>query len=373
MSCLLLTTLLTAIAVFFWGGPIAAIVGIGQYQNWMLVLPAIVFITTFTIGANYWNIRNGEFRHLAQYRVTQSLAVAAAQGVAWRFSSGPAGLIVGGVLGLCAPAIVFLIGFWKKYRRLMRSISLGGMWQAARKFSNFPRYTVPWGFAAIARERGIILLLGMYATTDIVGLYTIALRLSYLPFQLIASSVSPIVYRRACEYSTVSAAAPMVYRVLKTIITYMTPASIIIGWFARDAFTVLMGHQWGKAGFYACLLAIPGSLQVLSVPLERLLDIASCQRVALIIETCYSLTVVSLTALVLASGKGVPIAIGLFAAVTAFYHVALLCAVYRFCCFPMRDLAMLAGRYIAFAGGTAFVLFLTTTNHPWVELMVSRK
>jgi O-antigen/teichoic acid export membrane protein len=363
--CLLLTTFLTAVAVFCWPSHLAAAVGTREYQIWLWALPAIVFAQAFTLNANYWNIRRKQFLGLARYRTTQTLGIALAQGASWPLWRGPQGLIAGGVLGLFAPAIVFLIAFWRQDRKLMRAVAPSKMWRAARKFSNFPRYVVPFGLVSVVRDRGIYLLLGIYATVHITGLYSTAIRLAYAPVQLIASSFSPIVYRRACEHAPVSAAAPMVYRVLKAITLCTAPLFIVIGWFARDAFAFLMGQRWREAGVYAGILAIPASLQVLSGPLERMLDIVSHQKVALVIELCYSVMTLSIVGYAFAVGKGAPLCISFFAAVTIFYHVALVSAVYHFCEFPARDLAKVASLYLALTCGTLLILFAVTRHTPW--------
>jgi len=365
IACLLFTTILTAGGVVLWTNSFASALGIGEYRHWLGALPAIVFILGFAQTSNYWLIRYKSFRSLAIYRITQSLATAAAQSAAWPLWPGPEGLISGGVFGYFTPAILFLAEFWKKYRHLLRAVSWRGLSKAARKFRNFPRYVVPYGFVAVARDRGIFLLLGIYASTHVLGLYATAVRLAYAPVQLIAASLSPIVYRRACDHPVVREAAPMVYRVLKTVTVCTVPLFVAIAWFARDGFAILMGARWREAGLYASMFAIPASLQALSGPLDRMLDLVSRQKVSLAIEVSYSVLALAAAGLSLASGGGVTLCVATFGALTICYHLARVAAVYRFCGFPKSDMFKLGGIYMSLAGGTALILFVATRKNPW--------
>jgi len=375
--CNIASTGLSLLAVLFFRNQIAAAFGVEELGLWLFLAPLVVFLTNAWLAVTYWLVRTKQFASLARCRVAQTSSAAGVQMAAsFLFHGGPLGLIVGFVIGQCVPLLVLLKQVRLGYSKLLRdALSLQYIRQSAVDHSNFPKYTVPYGFAAVLRERGLVLLLGLFASTHVIGLFALALRLVYMPVGLISGSISTVLYQRVANERDVSVAGPLTYRILTTLVTAATPAFVFIAWHAQDVFAVLLGSQWRDAGLYAALMATPACTYLLSGVLDRMLDVVGHQRTALLIEAAYS----SLAVLVFLVGlyvfKSAPIAVTLFAAVTACYHVVWMFAVYRCCRFPLSDLlriALKAALVVAFTTSmllTASLAFVESTPL-WAGLAV---
>ena len=343
MICNLATTGLSLLAVLFFRHQIAATFGVEELGLWLFVAPGIVFLTNAWLAVSYWLVRTRQFSSLAKCRVAQTSTTAGVQmASSFLFHGGPLGLLLGFVVGECAPLLVLLKQARLGYSKLFRgSLSARNMRQSALEHSNFPRYTVPYGFAAVLRERGLVLLLGLFATTHVIGLFALSLRFVYMPVGLISGSISTVLYQRAASLRQVSDAGPLTYRILSTLVCAAAPGFVFIAWQAPEVIALLLGTEWRDAGTYAALMATPACTYLLSGVLDRMLDVVGHQRTALLIEVGYSIVSVLVFSLGLSYFENAPLAIGLFAAVTACYHVVWILAVYCCCGFPLADLLRL--------------------------------
>ena len=358
----LATTVLSFFAVFLFRSQIATAFGVEELGLWLFAVPLVVFLTNAWLAVTYWLIRTKQFVSLAQCRVAQTSSAAGIQiATSFLFQGGAVGLILGYLVGLFAPLFVLVKQVRLGYSKLLRRVlSPAYMRQCAGNYSNFPKYTVPYGFAAVLRERGLILLLGLFATTHIVGFFVLALRLVYMPVGLISGSMSTVLYQRAASSKDVADTAPLTSRILTTLVWTATPLFIFLAWHAPDLFALLLGGEWRDAGLYASLMAAPAFTFLLSGILDRMLDIVGQQRTALCIEVVYSLCAVLAFAAGLYFLQSAPLAVGLFAAVTVCYHVVWIVAVYRCCRFPLLGLLKVGLQACVVASATAALLYLSS-------------
>jgi len=348
-------------------------IGSQELSPWLYVLPVVVFLTGMTQAVNYWLVRTKQFRWLAFYRLAQTAVCVGTQTLlAILVQGSPSGLVLGSVAGLLVVVGMLWVQASLGYGRLLQqTVTKRSMWQSARKYRNFPKYTVPYGLVGVLRERGLIFLLGIFAGTSVVGLYTQALRLVHSPINLVANSLNLVLYRRAVAEPDVANVAPVVSRITMKMALLAAPAFVFFAWFARDIASLLMGDRWADVGLYGALWAAPAYVYLLGGWMDRMLDVVGRQRVAMVIEVCYSILALAGFAIGFWCFGSAAAGIALVAVAAVLYQFSWLVAVYYLCRFPFTDLARIGLHSLLLASGAGLFLWASSTLlapsfTPWV-------
>ena len=346
-TTLLFSSAVTAIFGLFGAAWMNA-AGMSEVTPYLISIPICAVLSALYALLTNWLIRLERFNDLARTALALSGMTALGQiGAAFLFNRSLKGIVVGGIVGQLAPFALIPSLTWAVTRIRLRSLSMSSLWTTARKHDSFPLFMVPWSLTGSLRDRGLIILLGIFASSKVMGFYSLALRLVLAPQTLALNSLSSVLFQRAAEAERVSEVAPLVRRVNIQMSSLMVPTFIFLAWWAKDLIAVLLGEKWRGAGTYVSLLCAPAFGLVLQNWLIRLLTIARRQRDGFILEALY--TVVSLTAFWVSFRiwNDPLIAVGGFAMVTVFYNVAFFLVCYRTCEFPLRDLLQ-TGRRILF-------------------------
>jgi O-antigen/teichoic acid export membrane protein len=247
------------------------------------------------------------------------------------------------------------------------------LWQAARKHMDFPKYTMPGDVVAAFRDRGLVILLGIFGTARIVGFYSLAVRLVWAPQGLVSSSLTSVLFQRAAEEDDLSNLNLLVSGILSKMVWLATPVFVFLAWWSRDLFALFLGEQWRGAGVYAAILCAPALGLLLQGWMDRLLAVARALRVKFAIEAAYTTVGMTLLGASLYLSHNVPLSMGIFAAVTMLYHIAFLIAYYRVCQFPCVKLLHVGWQivYVVFVTAVVFgsiTLLLGNSLGMWLGL-----
>jgi O-antigen/teichoic acid export membrane protein len=358
MYCSLLAACLALLIILFFRASIAAAVKSAALANWLAAAPLVGFLTATGLLATNCLVRKKRFRSLATMSLSQSGVMAGFQiAGAFVFRRGVAGLILGGIIGQLVPVAVILGMARARFRRLAgQALSCGALWKAARKHAAFPRYMAPWSLISALRERGVVILLGMFTTSRIVGYYSLALRLVWAPQGLATSSLNTVIFQRATEEEDISRLAPLVSGILMKMVALGAPAFVYLVWWSGDVLAAVLGEQWRGAGVYVAILCAPALTFLLQAWLDRLLAVVGGQRVGFLVEAVYTLIGLGLFGGSLALFGNAPLALEVFAAITVLYNVIFLVVYFRMCRFPYAELLRVAVRTACLAAASAALL-----------------
>lgn len=327
----------TLAAVCVFHSRILLSLAVPQLAGWIYIAPLLVLLTGLANNLGFWMLRFEQFRTLATFRIAQSAGTIGSQGaLAPITGSAPSGLVLGGVFGLVSPFLVALPEIKNKYARFGREVSWSGIRNVAAKYRGFPKYVVPYSLVAALRERGVVILLSGFFGTQVVGLYAIAVRVAYAPVQLIASSLSPVVFQHLTK--DIENRSPFVLRAFRELAFLTMPGFIYLAWYSRVLFTTVMGRSWGDAGAYAEILAAPAAMQILTGPFDRLFDVIRKQHIALILESIYTLAALLTMGASHLAGASPTQVVLLFSVVTVAYQFLWLAAICVECSCASRDL-----------------------------------
>jgi O-antigen/teichoic acid export membrane protein/trans-aconitate methyltransferase len=283
------------------------------------------------------------FHKLAAVRVWQSLGIILGQLALLSIHPGGFALIGGWVLGqTLGTAILTADFFYYDGRFVLLAHNWTEVRAAVTKFKNFPIYKAPYSFVANASSQLIPVILRLFASLDVVGLYSMAARAVYLPVTLIASSMNDVFYEKAATELKKGGLEKFVTRLLRIQVVLAAPWLVLAAFDAKLVFGFVLGAKWIPAASYAAVLAFASFMFFLTSWLDRLFDIRGHQKLSLILE--FSGNFLSLGGLTLAlwlRPQSSVTAVTIYAAVQVAYSAVWLMFAYHVAEFGVARLAIL--------------------------------
>jgi lipopolysaccharide exporter len=348
--------------------PIAELLGDRRMATWLWSVPIILFVSDIYQSLNFWCGRMKQFQRLAFSRVFQALGTIIAQLAlfALHVSSGFA-LIGGWIFGQAIAAIILAIQvMWHDMHFLIASYDTNSIRASLREYKNFPYYKAPYSFISNGASQLIFVVLRIFSSLHVVGLYSLASRAIYLPVNLIASSMNQVFYEKAATEVQVGRLEDFVTRALRVQAILATPVLVFVVFEARLLFGELLGANWSDGGSYVVWLAFAGYMYFLTSWLDRVFDVRGRQKLSLMlgfVGNAASLAALTLT--LMWTGNSVS-AVAAFSVSEVIYSVVWLCTAYHVAGFSVKSLLTLAKDTAMSAVIVAALFsFLATVLRPW--------
>ncbi len=299
MILLVGTSLLIGFTIPF-AQPIADLFKAPDLAHYWWLLPFSVLGLGLWNILSYWYIRRSSFNRVSGYQMTQSLFSAFGKIGFGRIGWLQSGMILASVL---APLLSLLISIslaWKTCIRALFSIEWKQLKQAAREYSNFPKFSLPRALVNTVSISLPIWFLTPQFGLEQVGQLSLAMMAAVLPFSLFARACNQVLYQRI---TGLVQQQKNIRSLLQTFIVW-TSVAMIIGMtvvyiFLPQMVAVIFGAKWIESADimrrlfpYLMLTPICGSICFLS-------DVFGKQKIAMWMEMGYT------TALVLVLALGV--------------------------------------------------------------------
>jgi lipopolysaccharide exporter len=252
-----------------------------EISVWLYFVPISVFFTGLYNILNYFNNRKKYYKDIANANIIKSIAAAVIQL--------SIGLIKGGVSGLISGQLVSqifanmrLFKNFIKDKVLVSNISKVKMISLAKRYKDFPKFSMWSSLLNTASIQMPVLLLGVYFNTVIVGFFALSHRFISMPISFMGRSIGQVFYQKSVALKDDN-------KVLKnlTLNTYKKLFQIgivpfaIITVFGDYIFAFVFGKQWIIAGVYAQILSLWILFVFISSPLSNLLLTLEKQKEAL--------------------------------------------------------------------------------------------
>lgn len=327
-------------------------------REWLPVVPILIVSTGVYQACTSWFTRTQSFAVLAAAAILLALLTSAGQiGAALLGFPGASGLIYGNVAGqLGAAAVLVGVIALRHGRALVTGPSGPIIAGALRRYRNFPLYMTPYALVGILRQRIVLFLLDAFGARTDVGYYAFSARLVNLPIGLASDGIRPVLFQRASVSERGAVEGPVV-RLMLLVAGCSTPAFVLFVFHAGRLFALAFGREWTDAGEYALLLAIPGFVLLHTNWLDRLLDVAGRQRLALAMESSFSVASIAGFVIGLVGYQSVRFAVALQAAVLLVYNVVWVVVAFRVLGFGLAELGRVARRVAGLAAGSAVLLW----------------
>jgi O-antigen/teichoic acid export membrane protein/SAM-dependent methyltransferase len=360
--------------VAFFHSPIATLLGDDRLRLWLWAAPVALFVNGLYQVQGVWFGRMKRFRRLASARVLQSSGTVVAQLGLLLVHSGGFALVGGWIIGQSIGTL-FLVSqlFYSDGRFLWQARDWAVLRDAVGRYRNFPIYKAPHSFVSNASSQAVIVILRMFASLNLVGLYSMASRAVYLPVSLIATSMNDVFYEKAATELKHGGLERFVTRLLRIQLVLAAPLLVLVAYDAKLIFGFVLGPKWVAAGSFAAILAFLSFLYFLTSWLDRLFDVRGRQKICLILELTGNVLSLGSLALVLKwRPQDAGLAIGIYVVLQMIFSIIWLVFAYKVAEFGMKGLTLLLRDAVVSLGlATIFVGTIHFFFHGWTAFFLS--
>ena len=259
-------------------------------RYWLLLAPVSIFFGGWNMAFGAWANRKKDFTLLSRNRIFASVLIPIFSISLGVFVAGPTGLIVGLLISQVIPSISLGYHFIVRNSLQLR-FSLSSFMGLAKKFSGFPKYSLPSEFINnVVNQLPVIMFAAYYPIGGIIGNFNLSNRMLGLPVQLIAASMLEVYRKRAStEYDEKGNCYRTFTQTFKLLFfTALLPFGILI--FAGPwIFKTVFGANWEIAGQFSGIMAPLFFLKFIVSPLSYVYLIAGRQREDFLLHIIFSI------------------------------------------------------------------------------------
>jgi O-antigen/teichoic acid export membrane protein/2-polyprenyl-3-methyl-5-hydroxy-6-metoxy-1,4-benzoquinol methylase len=330
-------------------------------SGWLWIMPVALIVMGMYQILTFWASRMKRFTDVARSRVCQAVGILGGQlGLFFVYGGVGFALIGGWIFGQSLGVVFLLVQIVRKEGAfLIRAHNWGMIRAAVIKYKDFPLYKAPYSFVSNASTQCVPLILQMFSSLTVLGLYSMASRIVYLPVTLIASSMNQVFYEKAATELRFGRMEGFVTRILRIQTVLATPVLVLITVDAKVLFASFLGAKWAGAGLYAAILVWVAYLSFLTSWFDRLFDVKGRQRLSLILVTVGSSASLAGLFVVLWYTRNTALAVGAYAVLQVADIAIWLCMSYYVAEFKLKKLLLLVKDALfsaALAGGVIAVI-----------------
>ncbi|MBO6576150.1 MAG: lipopolysaccharide biosynthesis protein [Rhodothermales bacterium] len=280
----LLTTGLSAVGVWLFA-PLAP----EAVRPWLWTVPGLLLLLRAAKLAELWLTRHKRFALLSGGGVAQSITTTASRIGLGVVGAGPAGLLGGFALGHGLSALVWLR---ETRKRWPADRAPSAVRAAAHRYRRFAQFASPAALInALATRLPFLLLIGAFGA-EVLGWFSQAFAVLYVPLALVGTAVAQVFFVTAAEAFRAGSLRRETAEAHRLLVwAGLVPLAGVCG-AAPDVFSFVFGEEWREAGAYAARLAPWIFMTAVASPLTRVFDVTERQSVDLWVNA-FNLAVVS--------------------------------------------------------------------------------
>ena len=249
---------------------------------WLYFVPFTVFFIGFFNILNYFNTRKKEYKNIANAKIIKSIVLAIVQLSIGIIKQGATGLITGQILSQ-------LFANWQLFKTIIKDkillshISLKNIWSQAKRYKNFPKFSLMGVFANELSIHFTNILISSFFTVTTLGFYSLVQKILGMPSVLIGSSIGQVFFQEATEEKIKKGNAISVFtRTLKKLLIIATVAFGLLFFIVEDLFAFVFGENWRIAGTYAQIVIPLFFIRFISSSVSTIYDIFDGLKIELI-------------------------------------------------------------------------------------------
>lgn len=311
--------------VIFLNRPITRLLNDPDVSIWLYFVPVCLFLTSFSQVFTFWFMRRKLYGKIASSRVAQSLSAAMINLGMGFFAGGASGLVLGNVVGQGLAAGVLAYPAWKDGSFDELKVSRKGMLSQAKKYINFPKYTLPQTLLDGVKDSGMIFLISSLFISGTLGSYSFTLKVLKTPLNLIGVAISQVFYQKAAEtYNSDKELYPLLKDVLIKLVLIALPIFLVLVFFGPSLFAFVFGPKWEEAGSFARILAPWLLVQFISSPVSQIPLILGKQKAFLIIAAGLNLLVPVIFGIMAITTQNISTSLLVVSIITSLYLIAMI-------------------------------------------------
>jgi O-antigen/teichoic acid export membrane protein len=238
-------------------------------EIWLYILPISIFFSGLNEILRAWANRKKEYNIMSFNAILTALLVPCVSISVGIFNASVLGLFLGLLTSHIIPPFILLITLTRKDDLGLKYFNWTKIKGLAKKYINFPKFTLPAQFIYRLVDRMPIFILNHFMGVGVVGLYSLCTRMVSLPISLISSALSSVYKQKAAEvFNTSEDMKDLFSSTLKLLIAVAIPPFITLVLFGPVLFGFVFGKEWTQAGNMAQILALMYSLSLIVSPLS---------------------------------------------------------------------------------------------------------
>jgi len=239
------------------------------------LLPIGVLLIAWFYSLSFYLIGKKQFSAVSMAKGVQGAGMGLGQLLLGLISASSLFLVIGYLLGYLLAILVQIKKGFSSFQSLARRVHSGqsGLLETAKKFKQFPQYSVVSSFANIASTQIPTVLLAIVYSPEIAGFFFLAQRILGMPIDLLATSIAQVYLG---ESGKIIEENPIkVLKLFKKIVLVMTLIGVLpmllILWKGEWMFEFIFGEDWRMAGVMAKYLTFMYFTRMILTPLSHTL------------------------------------------------------------------------------------------------------
>jgi len=280
----LLVSIFLLLSIVVFKSTILSILNNDKIGPWLYLLPiAVFFVGCFNI-LNYYNTRNKFYKDIAKAKVVKSFVLAIVPIMLGLLKSGAFGLISGQILSQMFANLKLLKNVIKN-KVLLTNISINNIKKEAKKYINFPLYSLPGALANISSTHLVNLLISTFFSVATLGFYSLVQKILGMPSALIGGSIGQVYFEKASKEKNEKGTCVNIYKnTIKKSILIGAIIFIPLYFVIEDIFTFVFGEQWAIAGKYAKIVLPFFYVRFIAATISTTFDIFNALKLELFIQ-----------------------------------------------------------------------------------------
>lgn len=284
----LLFLFFTQIIFYIWAGEIAFILNESNLKVWLNLAPISAFSIIIYNNYNEWCVRNKTFNILSINKVFNSSSHVGVKSI-FGFSGFTSGLILGDVIGRLLSSFLCIFSFFKRDSMIVKSFSYKRSLLLLKQYNNCPKYLLPGQLINVLASSVPLLLLLKYFSKEEVGYFSMALTVLFIPVSVISLALKDVFRQRAnSDFNELGNCRHIYAKTFKYLFLLSIPLFTIFCFIAPYLFKLVLGNQWGEAGYYAQILTPMVAISFISEVFASVSIIANKMKFVLFWQILYA-------------------------------------------------------------------------------------
>jgi O-antigen/teichoic acid export membrane protein len=265
-------------------------------KKWLFICPISAFAIIIFNCYNEWCVRNKYFTRLAWNKITNSSATTLSKLFFGFVKISSKGLVIGDLIGRMISAGGCIFRALRKDKNVFYQISFRQMPLLARRYAEFPKFSLPAQLLNTIGDSIPVFLIGAYFKSIEVGYYAMTMNVLSVPISIISRAIRDVFRQRANEEYVETGSCLKIYkRLLKVLLLCGVLGSIIMIFALPSIFSVFLGKQWRIAGEYSQILLPMITINFVYISLSGVLIITENMRIVFYWQIYYAtITIISL-------------------------------------------------------------------------------
>ena len=239
------------IIIVLFNDSITNMLGNSNISVWLYFIPLTLFFTGLFNILNTYNNRQKHYRDIADATILKSMVMAVVQVGVGLVKSGASGLISGQILSQFFANMRLLKNITTN-RKLIDSIGILKIIALAKKYKNFPKFSLPSAFANVLSGHLSNILISIFYSVTTLGFYSIVQRVLGIPSAMMGQSIGQVYYEEGVQEKKKTGMAKEIFKsTFKRLVFFGFFSFFILFFVVEELFAFVFGEEWRLAGQYA--------------------------------------------------------------------------------------------------------------------------